>query len=44
MFKSIQRKVVRISAAVTLALIASGLPLVQIAQATECVGSSSCGG
>lgn len=44
MFVSMKHKVVRFLAAVLLALIASGLPLVQIAQATECVGAATCGG
>ena len=35
MFVSMKRKVVRILAAALLALIASGLPLAQIAQATR---------
>ena len=44
MFTSIRRKIVRVLAVASLALIASGLPLVQIAQATECVGASTCSG
>ena len=44
MFTSIQRKIVRLLAATALVLLASGLPLVQIAQAAECAGSTSCGG
>jgi hypothetical protein len=44
MFTSIQRKVVRFLAAISLALIVSGLPLVQIAQAAECTGTTICGG
>jgi hypothetical protein len=44
MFTSMQRKVVRLLAVVSLALMASGLPLVQIAQATACAGSATCGG
>lgn len=44
MFTTIQRKVVRLLAVVSLTLIASGLPLIQIAQATECAGSMTCGG
>jgi len=44
MFTSIKGKVVRLLAVASLALIASGLPLVQIAQAAECAGSAVCGG
>jgi hypothetical protein len=44
MFVCMKHRVVRFLAAVLLALIASGLPLVQIAQATECAGSTVCGG
>ncbi|MGD8587020.1 MAG: hypothetical protein PVJ75_16835, partial [Chloroflexota bacterium] len=44
MFTTIQRKIVRLLAATSLVLLASGLPLVQIAQAAECAGSTSCGG
>lgn len=43
MFTTIQRKVVRLLAVVSLTLIASGLPLIQIAQAAECVGATTCG-
>jgi hypothetical protein len=44
MFATIQNKAVRLLAVVSLALIASGLPLVQIAQAAECAASTTCGG
>ena len=42
MFTTIQRKVVRLLGIVSLALLASGLPLVQIVQAAECGGASVC--
>jgi len=44
MFTTIQGKVVRLLAIVSVLLMASGVPLVQIAQATECAGSTVCGG
>jgi len=44
MFATIQNKVVRLLAVASLALIASGLPLVQIAQAAECTANATCGG
>lgn len=44
MFATIQHKVARLLAISALALMASGLPLVQIAQAAECAGSATCGG
>jgi hypothetical protein len=44
MFATIKRQIVRLLAVTSLALITSGLPLVQIAQAAECAANSTCGG
>ena len=40
MFKNIKHRIARLSLVISIALIASGVPLVEIAQAAECAGCS----